>query len=293
MPKCYLLIGLINSNNKVSLYLYGYISNSFESGFYDKLDINSDSENIICNKLNSFYDHEELICFYENYNSNEIVASNININLNNAKIEIISSKSQTNNGGKIIKSILSKDKSKCYVCYINKDNNSNCLIYDVNNNKWINNNNIYLNDCLPNFSSLNIDLIDNSNELLLYCYQSSNKLNLVRLNNNLEIINEEQKGSYDIDDNTFDNCNKYYIYSLTVDTDNTIKILGNCDNNILKYEIQKSPNELITTIILYTTIPNSPTTNLSYIISTTIINFDNDYKSDYEIDYKSDYENHY
>jgi hypothetical protein len=35
MPKCYLLIGLINSNNKVSLYLYGYISNSFESGFYD------------------------------------------------------------------------------------------------------------------------------------------------------------------------------------------------------------------------------------------------------------------
>jgi hypothetical protein len=81
MPKCYLLIGLINSNNKVSLYLYGYISNSFESGFYDKLDINFDSENIICDKLNSFSDHEELICFYENYNSNEIVASNININL--------------------------------------------------------------------------------------------------------------------------------------------------------------------------------------------------------------------
>ena len=70
-----------------------------------------------------------------------------------------------------------------------------------NNNKWINNNNIYLNNCLPNFSSLNIDLIDDSDELILYCYQSSNKLNIVRLNNNLEIINEEQKGSYDIDDN--------------------------------------------------------------------------------------------
>ena len=98
-------------------------------------------------------------------------------------------------------------------------------------------------------------MIDNSDELILYCYQSSNKLNIVRLNNNLEIINEEQKGSYDIDDNTFDNCNKYYIYSLTVDTDNTIKILGNCDNNILKYEIEKIP-ELITTIITYTTIPN-------------------------------------
>ena len=70
-----------------------------------------------------------------------------------------------------------------------------------NNNKWINNNNIYLNNCLPNFSSLNIDLIDDSDELILYCYQSSNKLNILILNNNLEIINEEQKGSYDIDDN--------------------------------------------------------------------------------------------
>jgi len=159
-----------------------------------------------------------------------------------------------------------------------------------NNNKWINNNNIYLNNCLPNFSSLNIDLIDDSDELILYCYQSSNKLNIVRLNNNLEIINEEQKGSYDINENTFDGCDKYYIYSLIIDTDNTIKILGNCDNNIIKYEIEKIP-ELITTIITYTTIPNSPTTLVHSSISSAIVDSEMDLESDFKTGYESDYKN--
>ena len=42
---CYILIGLINSNNKVSLCLYGNLANGCESSFYDLLDIEADSDN--------------------------------------------------------------------------------------------------------------------------------------------------------------------------------------------------------------------------------------------------------
>ena len=127
--KCYFVIGLINSDKKLTLDLYGNIEYSCESVFCHNIYIDGDSDNLSCDKITSS-GNDQLICFYEKYNSNEIVASYINVDINNEKLEIISSKSQSNNGGKIIKSISSQDGSKYFVCNINNDNNCNCLIYD-------------------------------------------------------------------------------------------------------------------------------------------------------------------
>ena len=69
-----------------------------------------------------------LTCFYQNNNS-ELTA--INYNITDNQISIISSTQQSNknNGANFIKSILSLDKSKSLVCFINNDNNIDCLIF--------------------------------------------------------------------------------------------------------------------------------------------------------------------
>ena len=53
-------------------------------------------------------------------------------------------------------------------------------------------------------------------------------MSLVGLNNPLEILNKENKGNNNIDEQAFDNCNKYYISSFFYDNNSNIfKILGN------------------------------------------------------------------
>ena len=55
---------------------------------------------------------------------------------------------------------------------------------------------IVLENCLAQFGSLNVDKInDYSNEYYLYCFQSSNQFNLVKLNSNFEMINSEEKST--------------------------------------------------------------------------------------------------
>ena len=89
---------------------------------------------------------KKLRCFYEN-DSNKIIASFFDIDITNKTIEYISSYPKINGGAKIIKSIISSDSLNFYVCYLNNDNNCNCLIYNINNNEWSDSIN-YINNCL-------------------------------------------------------------------------------------------------------------------------------------------------
>ena len=207
-----------------------------------------------------------LTCFYQNTNIKEIIAISLNIvidttNITNSKIETISSlsKSQSNNGAKIIKSTLSQDKTKSLVCYINDYNNTDCLIYDITNNQW-SGYYTYLIGCLLKFSSLNIEYFDNLNEYILYCFQSSSKINLIKFNSNFEKQEDEQNGIYDLSE-SLSKCTDYSLSSLIHNNDNEkVNIFVNCDGNILKYKVENPlPQTTIITIIPITTIPTKTT----------------------------------
>ena len=75
-----------------------------------------------------------LTCFYQNGDIKQIIAKSFRINVSNPYSnpnfqDISLTATKYNNGAKVIKSILSKDGKKSFVCFINDDNNGDCLIY--------------------------------------------------------------------------------------------------------------------------------------------------------------------
>ena len=111
LTNCYYIFGLSNLNNKLFLFFYSNILFQCGSNLISKINIDSGSDNLSCQLIDSTSDQDiKLICFYEKNNSKEIIASTFNIDLTfgKEKIQEIKSISQSNNGGKIIKSYLSK-----------------------------------------------------------------------------------------------------------------------------------------------------------------------------------------
>ena len=295
---CYYFVVFINNNKEINIYLFKKIINNCldNSDLFSALTYNKiGSENFSCQLMKSTSDGQVLTCFYQKYNSNEIIASSFQVDLITKKIKNIPTltSSKQINGAKIIKSKLSQNSKESYVCYINNDNNVDCLIYNIDTNKWNNNKN-YLNNCLSTLDSLNFDYFDNSNEYFLYCYESSEKFNLMRLDENFDIINDFNN-SYDLSEYLQENCENYYLSTLFYNLDN-VNFLINCDNNFLiksKNEIKLTqisliynisystyifPTSLITNILTNSIlVSNIPSTKLliskTNIISTTILSF--------------------
>ena len=176
---CYYLIGFINSEKTLYLNLYSNKygecqSNMISTFFYN----NIDSDDFSCKFMNSYTNNRVLSCFYQSGEQKDIVAQSFKISTNPTigEIQPISSLTQfkASNGAKAIKSILSQDETQAFVCFINDNNNCDCLIYDITTNEW-NDYSTYLYDCLPSSSSLNIEYFESSNEYVVYCFQSETK----------------------------------------------------------------------------------------------------------------------
>ena len=187
---CFYIIGFKDQNKILYLDLYEKPLFSCEPNIKVSSHIISDigSDNINCQIMKSDTNGEVLTCFYRKNNSKDIIATSFSIDMINKKIdtiEILSSSKETN-GPKIIKSVLSEDEAKSYVCFINDDNNWDCLNYNINTNEW-GNYYTYLNSCLSKLSSLFFDYFDVANEYFLYCFETSSEINLIKLNENFKI----------------------------------------------------------------------------------------------------------
>jgi len=271
--KNYFIIGMINSNNKLLLYVNqnaGVGDCSYKNLFSKEYDIYIDSKSMSCH-----YDIY-LICFY-NY-SNELYSSIFNVDItdiNNTKVEYSSSNKKYIGGTKVIKSIFSSNLNKFFVCYINEANNCNCLLYDKNTNEWGNPTN-YLKNCINKLYSLNIQYFDSLNYYIISCFQTEKQFSFIKLNNNLEIIDEEENRNYNVSESLYKDCSDFSIGSLVNDTNNAtdnLKVFGICDSEIKKYEIQKAPafpTTIPTTSL--TTILNKAPTTIPTTILTTILN---------------------
>ena len=268
---CYYVYGFINSNKDLYLTLirnpFGYCNSTLNY----TTNINSvDSENLSCQYMQSSSNGKVLVCFYQNSNS-KLMAINYEIDLDSHLIKNLTNleQSKKNSGVKYIKSKLSIDETKCLVCYINKENKTDCLIYNIYNNTF-SEYNTYLYDCLPKYSSLNIEYLDNS--YFIYCYQSSTKYYLVKLNTNFKLIEDEKNGIYDLTD-SLSNCQSYYLSSFILDSGNYSNFIM-CNDNITKLEAKKTQNTQSSIYITNSIFHSSPlTTELknkhSTIVSTT------------------------
>ena len=266
---CYYVIALKNSNNKLVLNLYENDSYSVGQICKTQLFISKEfnilvsSDNINCHYKTSF------ICFYES-DSNKIIASYFDVDINNKTIESSSSYPKEIDGSRIIKSIMSPNATKYYICYTKNNNNGDCLIFDLITNQWENPVN-YLNNCLLKISSLNIKFFDNLNYILLSCFQSDLSIQIVKFNNDFEIIDDEQNGIFYVNESLVNECGEYSLSSLVNDTDqNIIKIFCNCNYTAQKLEITKKKNELPSTIIETESIKNELPSNTSETANFTI-----------------------
>ena len=285
---CYFIIGFINSSKQLYLYLYKKNLYNCEIKNEDSFYINNiDSDNFSCQLMNSSSNEDILTCFYQKENSNQIIAHNFkfDFNINNYSIISLFTNSTMCNKMTIIKSALSQNYNKSLVCFINyEDKNCNCLTYSITTYSW-SNYKAYLNGCLSNSYSLNIEYYDNSNEYILYCFQSSSIFILKKLNDNFEIKINEKNGIYDLSEMT-SQCKEYYLSSLFHNSHN-FNMFISCDDEILKYEAGNNlilPNTIdmilinlpetfiITTLpktALLTTLPK--TTILTTLPKTTIL----------------------
>ena len=259
----YYVIGMINSNKKLLLNLY---QNRVDGNCSATCILSKEFDDIyISSKSISCHYYDNLICFYENY-TNELVSSFFILDINDAKIEYSKSFSKFNGGATIVKSIYSSDLNKFLICYINEENNCDCITYDKNSNGWgdpIN----YLKNCINKLYSLNIQYFDSLNYYIISCFQTEKQFSFIKLNNNFEIIDEEENKNYYIDESLIEDCSTFSLGSLVNDTGNAndeVKIFGICNSEIKKYEIQKVP-------VISTTIPTTILNIISTTIPTTIL----------------------
>ena len=266
---CYYIIGFINSNKILYLDLYeASLSNCEPNNKVSSLNINNIGLDYInCQIMKSASYDEVLTCFYRNSNSKDIIASSFSIDMTSKNLNNITSlySSKETNGAKIIKSILSEDETKAYVCFINDDNNCDCLIYNIITNEW-SNYNTYLNNCLSKLSSLFFDYYDITNEFFLYCFESESEINLIKLNKNFELISIDDHNIYD----GIKDCLEY-IYSSLIYDSTKITIFSLCDNDFNVYEIGEYTYDIPTTkitTIKKTILTTIPTTLINTIKST-------------------------
>jgi len=270
--QCWHLIGFIDSSSQICLYLYKMTQRNCNSNsLLGSFTINNvDSQKFSCQFMQSPSNGEILTCFYQNKNTNEIIANNLNIDITNNKINSISTKSQSNNNGaKYIRSVLSQDETKAYVCYINNNNNCECLKYDITNNNW-SGKATYLNNCMSKPGYFYIDYFDYTDEYFLYCYQPSLYLITLKLNNNFQKTHNFEKSF----DTSLTTCTDYY-YSSLLYYPESVYISVFCTGTLTFKKVGTLvllPTTIPTTILttIPTTIPAIIPTTIPAVIPTTI-----------------------
>ena len=254
---CYYIIGCILSNKALAISLYESPYDRCETTRQNTVTINNiNSENFSCQLMESVkYSDNIFVCFYRSINSNQILATGFNIDIYNKNIsEIYTLESSKLSETPIyIKSMISQNASISYVCYINSKymkEGGDCLIYDINNNKFSPEKS-YLENCLTNIFSLNLDYYKEMNQYFLYCFQSSTRLHFINLNENFSLFNEEILESNSI------NCSEYY-FSRILHNIYNITIFMNCDDVLSVYYLGKSQEFISPSTVSY--IPPTSTT---------------------------------
>ena len=193
--KCYYFIAVINSDKKIEIYEYKAtpVSNNCENELITNLTytpVNSEKATTTssCNYLSCqimYYCKEYLSCFYENTSPNEIVA--VSFDITNGLSISKNIAFQNNNGCQMIEAVVSLNKTKSFVCYIENDNEGHCVFYDIEKNKFENDEK-YFDKCIVRRSLFENKYYRWKKEILLSCFSSLNEYQLKRFDKNFNLI---------------------------------------------------------------------------------------------------------
>ena len=248
----FIAFGDKNKSLNINYYRIKKISDTFENEKIYSINVAIDSKYFSCQLMKETFYENILTCFYKNEDSlfleaNSFIIENNSILKNAFNSSIILKNVGNNISIKSIKSILSQNSSFCFVCYITDVNNTcECLLYDINKNE-LNYYGIYLDNCLSNYSSLDIIYynLNNTIEYILYCFISETEISLVKLNDNFKIIEDNKNGIYAINNFYKDFCSEIYLSYLFYKSDyysSEFYIFLNCDGLIFDEELIQIEN---------------------------------------------------
>lgn len=210
---CYVFIAYLDSFSRLNILEYNnkvndininyvkfkilYLINS--SGKISK----SNSDNVSCQIMIKNSSEKILTCFYEN-NYSQMGALLIDPETLERCDSNIPSLKQ-NSGAVRIKSILFNSGSQAFVCYVNKNNNIACLVYDINENQW-GEEYKYIEKVDLSYRYYNIDYFSSSNKFILSCFNSEFEFEYAMFDEKMEIVDNDFDPIYCLTNATVEFC---------------------------------------------------------------------------------------
>ena len=250
--ECYYFVEFINKSKNlvIELYKYNFIINS--NDLISSKDFSLKIENYFnCHLMTKSDNDNYLTCFFESENHNNVISSTFNVD-NSYNVENLNSINYKINGTKIIKSIISYDKVKALICFIDNLGNLNFMIYNINTFQFNDFINIF-NNCLYTSSNLfNIEQFPDFNNYFLYCFYSLTEFSLIQLDQNFQIYSNIT--DYKIDEHSLNECTQFYLSKLFYSS-NFFNVLTNCNKGSFSPIKLKAEKEYVDIINMETNIP--------------------------------------
>ena len=286
-------ITYINSFYKLNLIVYDAdINNHYSYTLAIEKELENNTymqDSISCDYMysNKNINNNVLLCFLYELNTNNFVT--ISFDPDNNYQEEVLSRTGKFYGISVIKSVVSPDKKKNLVCFIDYYNSYKCALYNIEKNSWSDENTL-LYDCPINNYENNLFYINDKSEYLVYTYSEVTILNIFIFDEHFRIKthNEQGQNCYTID--YISNCDRklssslYYSkqssnYTLMVkcqnsgtNVDYTLNIEIECSSQNFIFEDFEEYIPIATTLLVQTTIPKTtPLTTIPSINSFTSI----------------------
>ena len=195
------MIGFIN-NNKINCFFFNYdslnyINNKIKNHTYNyqyslkgqNYFIN-DEKGLSCQLMRNSSEKDIIVCFI--YLNKDKKLTHFYIDINNYNMIIPEDFKYINisfNAIKVIKSAITKDKKKSFVCLLGNEGLANCIIYDIINNHYIYNFQTENNQCKNQIYALNLYYMRETEQFFFLCSNNDKNVTLSTYDKNLNQLN--------------------------------------------------------------------------------------------------------
>ena len=220
----YYIICFLSSNNNINIHEYYYnidnCNNTLKNSNSVKA-LNSLKEESLIDTIGGRF-HCELMyneivtCFAKNNYPIEISNTSFDLKKNLSKISEYCGTINLNSHIISIRSVLSEDKKKALMCFINGDGYVYCNIYDIINNKWGENVKMFNTDISKNNDALKVKYIKETKEFIILGAVEGANIELMKLDENYNVKCNNDKYDYCYSEQSIKENDCYYFYSYDI-----------------------------------------------------------------------------
>ena len=244
------ILGYIKNNKKAFLQYYlidlpnkniipkGYFE--FDENDPERVSVGYDY-GITCQFMNHNSYKIVLTCFYQNNDPQEI--SSISFKLRNNNIEKIENFNDSySDFSYCLQSDVSSDRKNSLLCYIkNIENKGYCVVYNIDDNKFIKYKNYISNQCGADIYRISVDYYKETREFIFSCTQSNANIYIAKFDQNLDVVNINSEPEATL---SISQCYTSYFYSILFMLNDYI-VFGDfgCNNDIQITTLYSIPDE--------------------------------------------------